>query len=53
MAIAGLGLVAMLASYQRNQALLTEAPTASEAAPPDSAAARITVVPAGTRSPVR
>jgi acetyltransferase len=31
---------AMLASYQRNQALLTEAPTASEAAPPDSAAAR-------------
>ena len=31
---------AMLASYQRNQALLTETPTASEAAPPDSAAAR-------------
>jgi acetyltransferase len=34
---------AMLASYQRNQALLTEAPTASEAAPPDSAAARAIV----------
>jgi acetyltransferase len=31
---------AMLTSYQRNQALLTEAPTASEAAAPDSAAAR-------------
>ncbi len=37
---------AMLASYQRNQALLTEAPTASEAAPPDSAAARAVVVAA-------
>ena len=34
---------AMLASYQRNQALLAEAPTASEAAPPDSAAARAIV----------
>jgi acetyltransferase len=37
---------AMLASYQRNQALLTEAPTASEAAPPDSAAARAIVASA-------
>jgi acetyltransferase len=31
---------AMLATYRRNQALLTEAPTASEAAPPDTEAAR-------------
>jgi acetyltransferase len=34
---------AMLASYQRNQALLTEAPTASEAPPPDTAAARAVI----------
>ncbi|MEY4564537.1 MAG: hypothetical protein RLZZ618_3814 [Pseudomonadota bacterium] len=34
---------AMLASYERNQALLTEAPTATEAAPPDVAAARAIV----------
>ena len=34
---------AMLASYQRNQALLTEAPTASEATPPDRAKARAIV----------
>jgi len=34
---------AMLASYQRNQALLSEAPTGSEATPPDSAAARAIV----------
>ena len=31
---------AMLATYRRNQALLTEAPTASENGPPDTAAAR-------------
>ena len=30
----------MLATYRRNQALLTEAPTASEYGPPDAAAAR-------------
>ena len=34
---------AMLASYARNQALLTEAPMASAAAPPDRAAARAIV----------
>jgi len=32
--------VAMLATYRSNQALLLEAPTASESAPPDTAAAR-------------
>ncbi|MEO6408073.1 MAG: bifunctional acetate--CoA ligase family protein/GNAT family N-acetyltransferase [Variovorax sp.] len=37
---------AMLASYERNQALLTEAPNASEATPPDSAAARAIVMAA-------
>ena len=35
--------VAMLATYRRNQALLTEAPAASEYGPPDSAAARAIV----------
>ena len=34
---------AMLASYQRNQRLLTEAPVASEAAPPDRTQARAIV----------
>jgi len=38
--------LAMLASYQRNQALLTEAPTASDAAPADSAKARVVVMAA-------
>ncbi|MEO7150473.1 MAG: bifunctional acetate--CoA ligase family protein/GNAT family N-acetyltransferase, partial [Burkholderiaceae bacterium] len=37
---------AMLASYQSNQALLSEAPTATEVAPPDSAAARAVVLAA-------
>lgn len=34
---------AMLATYRRNQALLLEAPTASENGPPDIAAARATI----------
>ena len=34
---------AMLATYRRNQALLSEAPTASENGPPDIAAARATI----------
>ena len=34
---------AMLATYRRNQALLLEAPTASENAPPDRAAARAVI----------
>ena len=34
---------AMLATYRRNQALLLEAPTASENGPPDLAAARATI----------
>ena len=34
---------AMLQTYRRNQALLTEAPTASENGPPDIAAARATI----------
>ena len=34
---------AMLATYRRNQALLVEAPTASENGPPDLAAARATI----------
>ena len=34
---------AMLATYRRNQALLLEAPTASESGPPDIAAARATI----------
>ncbi len=37
---------AMLATYRRNQALLTEAPTASETAPPDVAAARAPITAA-------
>jgi acetyltransferase len=37
---------AMLATYRRNQALLSEAPTASENGPPDSATARAIVAAA-------
>ena len=37
---------AMLATYRRNQALLLEAPTASENGPPDIAAARVVIAAA-------
>ncbi|MDL2339483.1 MAG: acetate--CoA ligase family protein, partial [Pseudomonadota bacterium] len=37
------GAFAMLATYRRNQALLLEAPTASESGPPDIAAARVPI----------